>query len=579
MKEIFKKLLDKLHKPPTYVDTIILSLFTILITLQPFYPEGKINLFELGLYLPGIDAVLRGDVLYRDVFHLRGPLEIYLPAAMMKIFGVHLNILYLYFYVGTISTMILFVLTAREFFKTKYIYYLFTIVFTARTFPRVVYHIWGGFRYAFGILSIYCAIRFFKTNRKLWIFLSGVAASLGILISVEIGLCAIFGLLLSFVFGLIFKIFDLKDAIKSISIFLLGACIVSIPYLIYLALNNALIPFWDSMYIVVTNMEKVIDQHFVSTYPRTFIQSVLAMINPAAKNFRHLTPGYLYLIVLFVLLKRVHTKKFSVVDINLLCLGGYGIFMYVTCFRSLWASQFEMALQPEKILLFYVLEQVYFYLLTIKDEIINYSKTSITAGIHIRFPRAKVYGIYFMLFLFCGSSLGYSIDRFNKRFIFFKIVRDKLMGKNIDYLRPLAGEKSRALKIERAEGVITTESQANDIEQVVSFLQDNTNADEVVFMHSEMGIYNFFADRKFLGRFPLYTFAWFDEGWFDEFCKDFLEVKPKFVVIRKDFPTNWKEVYLAKKNNVIKYEKLLKMISDNYHFVKETENAKIYQIN
>ena len=62
-------------KKPSYLDVFFFSIFTILITLHPYYLHGEINLFELGIYLPGINALLDGLIPYKDFFHLRGSLE------------------------------------------------------------------------------------------------------------------------------------------------------------------------------------------------------------------------------------------------------------------------------------------------------------------------------------------------------------------------------------------------------------------------------------------------------------------------------------------------------------------------
>jgi len=78
---IFQAMLRK----ATNFDLFFLSLFTILITFQPYFLYGEINLFEFGIYLPNINAVLDGFIPYRDFFHLRGPLELYVPAFLMNL--------------------------------------------------------------------------------------------------------------------------------------------------------------------------------------------------------------------------------------------------------------------------------------------------------------------------------------------------------------------------------------------------------------------------------------------------------------------------------------------------------------
>ena len=109
----------KLFSPPTVKDALILSGFLILITFQPFYLSGEINLFETGLYLPGINAILHGQVPFRDFFHLRGAFELYMPAAVMKVFGESFAVLATYFYVGTVLTLLIYILIAQEIFQTR----------------------------------------------------------------------------------------------------------------------------------------------------------------------------------------------------------------------------------------------------------------------------------------------------------------------------------------------------------------------------------------------------------------------------------------------------------------------------
>src|SRR5262245_45403024 len=99
---------------PTTKDVLILGVFVILVTIFPYYLTGEINIFETGLYLPGINAILHGQVPYRDFFHLRGAFELYLPALVMKIFGENFAVLATYFYVGTVLTILVCVLIGRE---------------------------------------------------------------------------------------------------------------------------------------------------------------------------------------------------------------------------------------------------------------------------------------------------------------------------------------------------------------------------------------------------------------------------------------------------------------------------------
>src|SRR4051812_31231437 len=109
-----KKLVNWASLRPTPLDLLCSMLVVIVLTRQPYYLHQQLNLFEWGLYLPGIDAVTHGQVPYRDFFHLRGPFELYVPALFMQIFGFRADVLAAYFYVGTVLTLIVAVCVAFE---------------------------------------------------------------------------------------------------------------------------------------------------------------------------------------------------------------------------------------------------------------------------------------------------------------------------------------------------------------------------------------------------------------------------------------------------------------------------------
>ena len=65
------------------------------------------------------------------------------------------------------------------------------------------------------------------------------------------------------------------------------------------------------------------------------------------------------------MLIQIKNKKLASGDLAFILVGFYGFSMYVLAFRKLGAVQFEMALQPEKLLLFFLLERIFFL---IKEE-------------------------------------------------------------------------------------------------------------------------------------------------------------------------------------------------------------------
>jgi len=548
---------------PKNIDVLILSLFIIIITFNPFFMHGRINIFEVGLYLPGIDVVLNGLVPFRDVFHLRGGFELYIPAYLMSVFGEHVGVLFSYFYVGNVICLILAVLIARELFKTRLFLYLMIPVFVARTYPRVVFHYWGGLRYAFGLLVLYCVIRFFKSEKKVWIFFCGLASALGLFTSVEIGVCSIAGVFAAFFFSFVYKIQTKKEITQGLGVYLVGLGLIGLPYVVYLMETHSLWPMIDSFWSVVSNKENILDTHLVSVFPRNLVELIQVLFNPAGKNFRHITPVYLYVALLFYFIQRIRQSKLSKLDLAAVAIGTYGLIMYNAAFRNIWAAQFEMALQIEKFLFFYLLEWGYLFLREKENFKVAW----------------KPYVLGFIIIGLIGSSLGYAIQRFNHRFYAFKFIRNILTGKDNSSLRPWANEVSKPLSIERAKGIIVPTQQADELEQVTDFIEENTAQGEMVLMYPELGAYSFFVDRPFPGRYPIPTFTWFNEKWHQEFMETLEKVRPQYIIMPQEHPHNWEAVYLFPKKNREKFNAVMDFIRANYVLAQTTAVSNIYKWN
>src|SRR5207244_1926761 len=122
-----------------------------------------------------------------------------------------------------------------------------------------------------------------------------------------------------------------------------------------------------------------------------------------------------------------------------------GLGMYISAFRNIEAAQLEMALQPQKILLFFVFEEIYLYVsfrhpkrsegsLSQKDSSLRPTDFAQNDA------KKKILWTKVFLIILIVSSIGYSLDRFNHRFFMFQWVRDKIVGKKTDDLNPLAKE-------------------------------------------------------------------------------------------------------------------------------------------
>jgi hypothetical protein len=258
-------------------------------------------------------------------------------------------------------------------------------------------------------------------------------------------------------------------------------------------------------------------------------------------------------------------------------LGIYGFIMYNTGFRGIWAAQFEMALQPEKILLFFLLE-VFLFAAIAKKKALGPTLHGNPSMKWYSQEKWKLYLCNTFLFVLLFSSVGYSIQRYNHRFFAFKFVRNKIAGKDTAQLRPLAKEDARTANIERAQGILLPVQQANELEQVAAFVQDHVREDEVLFTYPELGTYNFFVNRRFFGKFPIATFSWFNDRWHQEYLNDLRAQRPKYIIVQKEIPQYWKDVYLALEPNRQKYKDVMDIIHSNYSVTAQSPLSYIYAL-
>ncbi len=541
------------------LDLVILIIFVIAMTFQPFFLHRELNLFELGIYAPGIDAILHGAIPYRDFFYLRGPVELYVPAFLMTIFGKEMAVLYSYFYFGTVLTLIFCVLIAREILKERLFLFLCLFVLVGRTFPRVVFTYWGGLRFALGLLAVLFMIQYFKDQKKRYLIFAGATTALAFLTSPEVGL---YSFLAVFFGNSLFDFYQkrgLDHWFYRTGILCFGLGCIFIPFVLYLFCQQAFFPFLESFQSVSSNMLKIFPQ-FDPT-PRNFLGYFSTMFNPMDKNFRHITLTYLYFALggYFVFLWR--NRKLQNSDFAVMTLFIYGVGMYISAFRNVWASQFEMALQPEKLLYFFLLERVYSFLVENKGKILPILK--------IKNTQVLVNGFLVVVVM---SSLGYGIARYSSRDFGQRYLLGFLTGKKIEQMSPLAKESPQALNIPGLRGLVVPSWQAEEFLSLRKFFDEHTSVDEKIFVFPELAIYHFILDRPFVGRFPMTTFSWLNDPWHEELMMSLRNKPSQYVIVPKKLTPNFEHIYFRVESNRRKYDQVRDFIDKNYQSVYTTKD-------
>jgi 4-amino-4-deoxy-L-arabinose transferase-like glycosyltransferase len=139
--------------------------------------------------------LLRGELIYSDVYYLYGPLAPYLNAALYAVFGVHLNTLYA---AGTIASLLalllVFHLGARlTGFGAAVLTTWTVLVFCVfkrngnYIFPYTYSAVYGTL---LGLAALASQIRYIQESRQRWLTLSGVFAGLALICKLEFGFAA-----------------------------------------------------------------------------------------------------------------------------------------------------------------------------------------------------------------------------------------------------------------------------------------------------------------------------------------------------------------------------------------------------
>lgn len=519
---------------PNWIDATVLSIFTGVITLQPYFLHQSVNLFELGLYLPGIDAILHGQVPYRDFYYLRGPFELYVPAFLMRLFGEHLAVLSFYFYIGTVITLIVCVLIACQVLPARLFLYCLVPVLIGRTFPRVVFSYWGGMRYAWGLLGVLCLILFFKKYRRRWLFGTGLLTAVAGLTSVEIGASV-------FITAIIAIVLSRRPWKQAILAYAAGLAVIVFLYLLYLASQGAWPAYLSDQLVISTRMAKMdmfLRTEVTPTSPGSFF---FALINVTGKNFRQMTPFYCYLVFIAYLLWRKRKIGLDNLDYSVIAISVYGLMLYFTAFRTIWQSVFEMALQPEKIVLFYIITRVVSQLI---------SKSSL-----------KKIG-YILIVAVIISSSAYCISRFSKRFFVF-------------WKDPFKNQASMQINLPRIKGMVLPQWQVDDLTQLKDFVDKHTAVDETVWMYPELGSLYFILGRPWIGRFPTATLAWLDDAWYVGYMAELQRGKPRYAVFERKSPQHFSEPCYSEKAKS-RFKEQVAYLQGNYLIISSTPSYDIY---
>jgi hypothetical protein len=245
-------------------------------------------------------------------------------------------------------------------------------------------------------------------------------------------------------------------------------------------------------------------------------------------------------------------KKGTTLDQAALVVAVYGLILFLTGFRNLWASEYEMSLQPEKIVLFYLLGQS-------------------IAGAQQKFVRFKWVRTALIVTVII-SSVMYSVGRFKTRFYKVSWVC-QLMGPHTGYSKAPV----RPIDLPRIKHMVIPAWQAKDLEQLKAFVDEHVPAHEAVWMYPELGSLHFMLQRPWVGRFPTATLSWLDEEWFADYEMALERNPPEYAIVNKVMPFYFDTTYFLVPANRIKHGRMMQFLHNHYVIEGQTPSYFIYR--
>lgn len=501
-------------------DYVIMPLAIISIVYEPNFLYGPINLYEAGKELACINELFLGKLPYRDVFTVFGPLNIYLEALSMLFFGKNLAVLRAYFYIGTIFTLIIVYIISRHLCKGRLFSCAIALALLVETYHPYWATRWGGFRFGFASMAILCAINFFRNEKLIWAILAGVFTSIAFLVSFDGGIFSWMAIGYTFCFYVVHNLLKKRTLkLQGFMSFFIGILVALVPFLVYFASKNALLPYIDTLITIIKNQRTVWYQGHIKV-------NIWGSIHPSQilkYNFKYLFPVFLYVGSAIYLTYRIFKRTSSKRGYGILCLSIYGLLMYeARVAMHIIGPQFQMVLQPAIILGFVFLEHTFNQIIRLRHNLgVNHNSIKFTALIVI---------------FTCGVSYFiFSEKRFYKNlsgWIHYQMHKKHTISTFAKAV-PTSNIELSPLGIERAKGILVPQKQAEEIEGVTRYIIPKTASGEPVFTFPTHGIYNFLADRSTVGRFNIAGLAWTSPKYRKELLVELKTVKPRYIIYNR----------------------------------------------
>ncbi len=357
-------------------------LFPILIAFHyPLHPDE-------GIILNGSEYILKGKVLYKDIFEFIGPVSFFINVPLFKIFGV--NLIFPRIFVAfliSIEALILFFISSKILDLRWRIWMCFFFVITVSTLLLIPSHKW--YSSFFTLVTALFLYLFFERKNSLYLILSGFTAGSVFMTMINNGTLLILSIL---VLLFLFYRKHFKRFLVNSLYFGLGLILFNLLIIFYLIKYNILKEFLYSVFVFpfigyLPKHTGFFYTYFIGT-PLELLESILKLrITKAVTQFFWVFMNYLPIFI-FIYFLYAHILKPKIImnfiypRNNLLCMFFIlGLFQYISAIVQTPQYHRLLSTYPFVFLLFFRLIQEIFTQNKAKSRYNFFKKLTLKSGI------------------------------------------------------------------------------------------------------------------------------------------------------------------------------------------------------
>ncbi|MDD5543131.1 MAG: hypothetical protein PHX83_08140 [Acidobacteriia bacterium] len=450
--------------------------------------------FEEGHYYGALQEMLRGHLLYRDVFFIYGPLSVYPAYWLMRLFGPHVEWLRVQTFSFDVIAIVLVYYFLRRFTRRPLTPFVGTLLFIVLYFPDWAAPSGGVFRYFSGIIPLMILSRYFRTRQIKWLVIIGLSIGGVLFYSQEVGLCAFIATLMAMVGeGFEAGFSRWKKTLGRAFIIALSTLVTFGLGFVFFAFRGGGAAFWE---VVWKYPHEVGLGYFGLPYPNLLQSTFNLLHHPDHQTLRiwlWVMEGYLpillYLVLAVVYLVRFLKRQLGSDGVVWAGVVIYGMALFRTALARSNYLKLNWCLVPALLVLLKGMDELWCSL--------GQDRRSTT-----RLSRLMRYGNAALIVVLTSILCGYYGTVGRDALTIFTVENtykmDRLLGRHVPAFDPF---QYRRLTEPRTAGVAVPQDWFSGIEQTARFFREETDSNEKVLAFPSAPTFNFLLDRSAPTRF------------------------------------------------------------------------------